>query len=83
MIVSEYKEFIGMQEVNSKDEEFNCWAYITKDKEYYLAYQPKQKEDGMYIANEPIEKDKIDFKKNGEKRLFTNPVMIQVGSRIV
>lgn len=80
MVEAHYSEFVARQQVETFDEGFDCFAYETKDGEYYLVYQSKT-ENNAYMADEPTEKDKIKF--IGEKQIFVQPFSLITHSNIV
>ena len=80
MIKAYYKTFISMQKTITTDSDFDVFAFKTKDNEYYLYYQEKNKTSG-YISDAPIEKEKLQFA--GDEKIFKTPVDIMVHSEIV
>lgn len=80
MITSYYSEFVSRQQVETSNEEFDCFAYETTDGKYYLAYQSKS-DNNAYITDEPVLKDKLNF--IGDKQVFVRPVTLKTHSEIV
>lgn len=80
MIEAIYSTFVARTQVKTTADDYDCYAYETKDGKYYLAYHNKSDNDA-YLANEPIEKDKIEF--IGEKQIFVHPFMMITDSKIV
>lgn len=80
MIEAIYSTFVARTQVKTTADDEDCYAYETKDGKYYLMYHSKSN-DYAYLADEPIEKDKIEF--IGEKQVFVHPFMMITDSKTV
>ena len=80
MIETTYKTFVARIPVASKSNEFDCYAYETNDKEYYLGYHSKSI-DGAYLADEPVLYEKLQI--IGEKQIFIESFSMITGSKVV
>ena len=69
--------FVSMQQVRTSSEDFNCWAFRTEDGKYHLGLIELDGSIG-WLCNEPTPKEDIQFKIDGEIRLFSRPWNMEV-----
>ncbi len=67
MIKTHWAIIVSRQQVKSSFDESDCYAYETDEGEYYLGYHDKTDEHTVYMTDEPVEKDKLEF--IGEKEI--------------